>query len=134
MLTGVDSPVSMDSSVKEAPSADLAIDGNAIAWFDDDSIAKFQLRNRRFNLGATCIEPACDGGRNSIKPAKGPGGSHAHLGFHPMTDADQGDNGCRLHEEKVSVPAGEERPSAVNECRRGAEDTRVSMLELPTFN
>ena len=52
LVTGSDSPVTIDSSIVERPSIDLAVDRDLLAGPDDDDVAGHDLLDRDLHLAA----------------------------------------------------------------------------------
>ena len=98
LLTGIDSPVSIDSSTCELPSDDLAIDRDLVAGPDHDGVADQDLGGRNLDLAAVAqhgrhrrreVHQRADGLRRS--------GAGPHL--QPMAEQDEDEqNGRRLVE------------------------------------
>ena len=91
MVTGIGSPVTIDSSTAELPVEDLAVDRDLLAGPDDDLVADHDLLDGDLGLGAV----AHDAGGAGLQAEQGAdrlAGAGLGAGFEEPAEQDQGED------------------------------------------
>ena len=103
------------------PFRDFAVGGHTVAGSQHCQVFGLEFGDGHFRFGAIRAAPARQLRREVQQLAQRARGPRAHPRFQPMPQADERDDGGRLHEIDVAGRMAEQHPCAIGKSRRRAQ-------------